>query len=200
MKKEFFDFIWKVIDKYGYNVLISFILGIITIVKIPTQYINMLPFEKQNIYWALVMCIVAYTLIIAFLRYSVKEIRNKIYWSSCNAEYKRKEERENLQKLWDMVDSFSEDERKDLKRFLKTGNKPIPKYSNYSSFDSLYHTNWVVSIEKYTTEEFVEINPETGKEEKFNRISTHLYKLNDNIYEILRYSMEKYGRISNFEE
>lgn len=187
-------------DKYGYNVLIAFILGIITITKVPTKYINMLPFESQNIYWALAICIIAYTIVIAFLKYIVQKIQYKIYINSQNAKYEKQKERENLQQLWDMVDSFSEDERKDLKKFLESNNKPIPKYGLYFSFSSLYSTNWVVSIEKHATEQVKVIDSITGEEKVFNRISTHMYKLNDDIYEMLKYSLEKYGKISNFDE
>lgn len=200
MTKEFFDFIWKVIDKYGFNVLISFILGIITILKVPTKYIDVLPFGTQNIYWALAICIVTYTLIIAFLRYSVNEIRNRIYLSSYNAEYKKQEERKQMQQLWDQVDSFSENERNDLKKFLETENKAIPKDECYFPIDSLYNTNWIVSTEKRTTKQIALVNPTTGKEMWIKKTTTHVYKLNDNIYKLLKYSMNTYGKISNFDE
>lgn len=60
--------------------------------------------------------------------------------------------------------------------------------------------NWVISIEKHTTEDYIDTNIETGKKEVFTRVSTHMYKLNPEIYQALKYSMTAYGKISNFDE
>ena len=65
MKKEFFDFVWKVIDKFGYPVLGAFILSIVTLVIAPDKYVEMVPFPDNKIYWACAILVVLYTLIFA---------------------------------------------------------------------------------------------------------------------------------------
>ena len=47
MKKEFFDFVWKVIDKFGYPVLGAFILSIVTLVIAPDKYVEMVPLRTR---------------------------------------------------------------------------------------------------------------------------------------------------------
>ena len=77
MKKEFFDFVWKVIDKFGYPVLGAFILSIVTLVIAPDKYVEMVPFPDNKIYWACAILVVLYTLIFALLRYVWSEFRKK---------------------------------------------------------------------------------------------------------------------------
>ena len=61
MKKEFFDFVWKVIDKFGYPVLGAFILSIVTLVIAPDKYVEMVPFPDNKIYWACAILVVEYS-------------------------------------------------------------------------------------------------------------------------------------------
>lgn len=200
MKKEFFDFVWKVIDKFGYPVLGAFILSIVTLVIAPDKYVEMVPFPDNKIYWACAILVVLYTLIFALLRYVWSEFRKKRFWNSHKEATIKKEEKEAMQALWNAVDAFSESDRTDIKKFLETDNKPVAKYGRYFSYDSLYNSNWVISIEKHTTEDYIDTNIETGKKEVFTRVSTHMYKLNPEIYQALKYSMTAYGKISNFDE
>ena len=74
MKKEFFDFVWKVIDKFGYPVLGAFILSIVTLVIAPDKYVEMVPFPDNKIYWACAILVVLYTLI--FAASTTRKVRN----------------------------------------------------------------------------------------------------------------------------
>ena len=162
MKKEFFDFVWKVIDKFGYPVLGAFILSVVTLVIAPDKYVEMVPFLDNKIYWACAILVVLYTLIFALLRYVWSEFRKKRFWNSHKEATIKKEEKEAMQALWNAVDAFSESDRADIKKFLETDNKPVAKYGRYFSYDSLYNSNWVNSIEKHTTEDYIETI--TGKQ------------------------------------
>ena len=199
MKKELLDFWWKVIDKYGYPVLGAFILSIASLVLRPELCIKVVPFPDNKIYWACAILTITYTLVIAFFRTTWNTFGEKRYWSSRKEEIDRREEKEAMQFLWDRVDDFSESDRADIRKFLETDNKPVAKYRHYFAHDSLYNSNWVISIEKHTTEDYVDTNFETGKKEVFTRVSTHMYKLNPEIYQALKYSMTVYGKISNFD-
>ena len=158
------------------------------------------PQARNNHYWACAILVVLYTLIFALLRYVWSEFRKKRFWNSHKEATIKKEEKEAMQALWNAVDAFSESDRADIKKFLETDNKPVAKYGRYFSYDSLYNSNWVISIEKHTTEDYIDTNIETGKKEVFTRVSTHMYKLNPEIYQALKYSMTAYGKISNFDE
>ncbi len=105
------------------------------------------------------------------------------------------------------MDSFGPDDRKLLKEFLDSNNTPIERSSGTRYFGkSLLTSNWVVSTEEY------------GEEEQTVILSDHLkgkaipvgslgigkplvvkYKLRDEIFTALKYSKEKYGKISHFE-
>ena len=171
-----------------------------TLVIAPDKYVEMVPFPDNKIYWACAILVVLYTLIFALLRYVWSEFRKKRFWNSHKEATIKKEEKEAMQALWNAVDAFSESDRADIKKFLETDNKPVAKYGRYFSYDSLYNSNWVISIEKHTTEDYIDTNIETGKKEVFTRVSTHMYKLNPEIYQALKYSMTAYGKISNFDE
>lgn len=143
MKKEFFDFVWKVIDKFGYPVLGAFILSIVTLVIAPDKYVEMVPFPDNKIYWACAILVVLYTLIFALLRYVWSEFRKKRFWNSHKEATIKKEEKEAMQALWNAVDAFSESDRADIKKFLETDNKPVAKYGRYFSYDSLYNLSLI---------------------------------------------------------
>ena len=200
MKKELLDFLWKIIDKFGFPVLGAFLLSIMSLVLKPEQCIKVVPFPDNKIYWACAILTIAYTLIIVFVRYIWTGFRTKRYWHSRKVEIDKREETEAMQALWDRVDAFSENDRADIRKFLETDNKPVAKYGHYFAYDSLYNSNWVISIEKHTTEDYIDTNFESGKKEVFTRVSTHMYKLNPEIYKALKYSMTVYGKISNFDE
>ncbi len=51
-------FILEIFKKYGMETSISFVFAIVTITVIPITWIDSLPFEKQNIYWALLFAVV----------------------------------------------------------------------------------------------------------------------------------------------
>lgn len=123
----------------------------------------MLPFENQNIYWALAVCIVVYILIINYIRNLYDNFRKKIYIRESSEKYRQEQNRENLQVLWNRVDNFSEADRADLKKFVETNNQPISK-GGYFSYDSLYSSNWVVFMEKRTPKEYTAIEAVSGKE------------------------------------
>ena len=115
----------KLMDKYGNTLLISFVAGILTISKVPKDWINMLPFGTQNIYWGLSVCVVAYILIINYIRHEYRSSKTKLYLRKSSEEYHKEQNRENLQILWNQVDRLSEADRADLRKFIETNNQPI---------------------------------------------------------------------------
>ncbi|MEL7661944.1 hypothetical protein [Acetobacterium wieringae] len=68
MIQTYVGFIVEIFKKYGMETLISFVLAIVTITVIPITWIDSLPFEKQNIYWALLFAVVFGLIILEALR------------------------------------------------------------------------------------------------------------------------------------
>lgn len=117
-------------------------------------------------------------------------------------------EKEALEKLWASVDAFNQDDRKVLRGFLESQNAPIERSSGTHYYgNSLFNSNWLVSTEEYRETEPVSFNPPKNKGivtfNVFDTYSTRTvvkkYKLREDVYNILRYSMDKYGKISHFE-
>lgn len=118
-----------------------------------------------------------------------------------------KSEKKNIEELWTAVDKFNPDDRKLLHEFLESDNTPITRSSGNRYFGhSLLASNWVVSTEEYGEEEAPIILPKELKgkvipigDMRPSRAIIVKYKLNDDIYSALKYSKEKYGKISHFE-
>ena len=118
-----------------------------------------------------------------------------------------KSEKKNIEELWTAVDKFSPDDRKLLHEFLESDNAPITRSSGNRYFgNSLLASNWVVSTEEYGEEEQPIILSEKLKGKAIpigamsaGRAIVVKYKLHDDIYSALKYSKEKYGKISHFE-
>ena len=111
-----------------------------------------------------------------------------------------------MENLWSDVDKFRPDDRALLKEFLENDNTPIKRSSGSRYFgNSLLTSEWVVSTEEYGEEEPVIISKHL-KEKAMplfpmgtGRAIIVKYKLRDDIFSILKYSKEKYGKISHFE-
>lgn len=200
MKKELFDFLWKIIDKFGFPVLGAFLLSIASLVLKPEQCIKVVPFPDNKIYWACAILTIAYTLIIAFLRTVWNNKQQKRHLKNYQEANTKEEYTQTLYDLWADVDALSEEDRADIREFLKTGNKAVAKNERFLPYNSLYRTNWVVGIAKHTTEDVIEMNHATGQKEVFTKVNTHMYKLTDNMYKLLKHSQDNFGRICNFDE
>lgn len=131
----------------------------------------------------------------------------KKYYNQTAAKYEKKE----MEELWTAVDKFGPDDRKLLKEFMDSDNTPIIRSSGARYFgNSLLASNWVVSTEEYDEEHAEEDQPIVlSSNRKGLAIPIHSefvgrplvtkFKLQDDIYAALKYSKEKYGKISHFE-
>ena len=118
-------------------------------------------------------------------------------------------EQQEMEKLWTAVDEFAPDDRKLLKEFLENENAPIIRSSGSRYFgNSLLASDWVVSTEEYDdhAEEppFILPSNQKGKaipiySDSVGRPLVVKYKLRNEIFTFLKYSKEKYGKISHFE-
>ena len=90
----------KFFGEYFLIALIGFILGLALICIVPTKLLDRMPFGEKNIYWLLVLFLIIY---ITFVYYADKSYKKK---------KSIKQEKDRLQRLWDMVDAYSEEDRK----------------------------------------------------------------------------------------
>lgn len=199
MIEALFGLASSLLKEFKHSFLLALIGGIITVIKLPIEYTEALPFGKYNLLMVGIFFVAVYILIISFLISLLKWIVRKFSSVSSKEKEQQQLNQEVLTKLWEDVDSLSEDDRADLKEFLRTGNKPIPKNKRCVNSYSLFYSEWVDVQEKRTTVNTKVTIYSTGKEEVMPTIYTHVYKLKENIYQLLKYSQEHYGKISNFE-
>lgn len=136
-------------------------------------------------YWLLLSgCIFLFVQLLIWIK---KEIENNKYKKSLNAkndECKRSFVKERIGVLWDYVDSLDQEDRKILKQFLKSKNKP------YVVRGKIFYAPGKLLSSK-------DVHKQEGYDEKG---SFTKYVLDDSLYNALVASSELYGKISRFEE
>ena len=119
----------------------------------------------------------------------------------------QRNEKKRMEELWTAVDKWGPDDRQLLKEFLDSNNTPIYRTAGYrAAGNSLLNSNWVISTEEYGEEESPVILSDRLKGKGIpvgsfgvGRSLVTKYKLHDDIFAALKYSKEKYGKISHFE-
>lgn len=134
---------------------------------------------------------------------SLSEVRN----------YNKKREKEklekNLKKVWSIIDDLPVNDREFLWESVKTNNTPVEGYRSPMSYR--HETiGWILTTKLSEPKTFIKYyDKKTGKEIMANELTGNeteslttyynLYKLDDEIFNLLKYSYKKYGRISNFD-
>ena len=116
-------------------------------------------------------------------------------------------EKIGMEELWSAVDSFDPDDRELIRGFLESNNTPIQRPSGTRYFGkSLLASNWVISTEEYIDDPQPTIISERLKSKGITaeiigtpKTLVKKYKLCNEIFMALKYSKEKYGKISHFE-
>lgn len=193
------------IEKHLIPSVISLVAGIVSILILPDGFWMI---QKIGTIWVGVLaagiCFLLVEFIIA-IAVGIRKIASKI----SNQKYRRKrdeeEENENIHKLWERVDRFSPGDRQILKNFLDSNNAPLEESASvWYNYDSLFESGWLVSTVVPYEPSDNNISPPKVNEygipySHFVNTGKKKYRLKDDIYQILKYSKEKYGRISNFE-
>lgn len=198
------------LEKYLIPTVISVVGGILALLYLPEEYSWMT--EKIGKVTIVILVAGLIFLLIEFI-FLICKIGRKIYSKlnmiKSNNKYKIENEKQVIEALWKNVESLSADDRELLIEFIENGNNPIERPSGIRySFDSLLNSKWVVSIEEYKEDEkleFVLSEKSKGKSIAVNpavfyrgKTTVKKYKLNDEIYKLLKYSMDKYGKITHF--
>lgn len=163
-------------------------------------------------YGVLIFCL--FFLLLQFGKWIVKVFKGKITQKAKrraedqeNKQNEQTKEKESLEKLWKYVDSLSPQDKNYLRVFLKNENQPIELIYEEQGWGLLSNKKIVVSTEKTTRAQFnntMELDgrqiyiPNTMEYDE-GYSNTTLYKLSDDFYDLLRYSYDKYKRISHFD-
>lgn len=183
MKDLVADFLKLFLEKYFIFSVISIVLTTLTFLLFPSDFFLI---QKLGDIRATVTIFCIWFLIEYFI-FSTFEYFNKCISSFKNKKYLKQleleREKEILEKIWTKVDSLSHRDYEILMKFIRNGNKPhlARETSHYWYGDNLFNSGW---LHKSTCSQGV---------------STQ-YILKDDIYQILKYSQEQFGRISHFKK
>lgn len=143
--------------------------------------------------------------VIALARAIEKAIHSRRYARSRDERALENEE-ELMETIWTYVDGLSPDDKESLMRFLETDNAPIDSQATYFG-NSLFASDCVDVTTVQPEQKEVIASVPSGTPTRVPRIGFRTiafsqpvkrYKLKNKFYELLKYSYEKYGRISHF--
>ena len=165
------------------------------------------------LYGVLIFCLCF--LLIQLGKYIVKtfkELRSRKEKQEAEEQEKKQEEeaeeKEKLEDLWKYVDALSPQDKDYLRVFLKNGNQPIELMGGEPYRGLLSNKKIVVSTQKPTEVQRNNTMELEGRKVYIQNMieytmvystTTTLYKLNDDFYALLKYSLDKYKRISHFD-
>lgn len=143
--------------------------------------------------------------VISFIGTIVKKYYLHQRYIKENQRYKERELRENLEALWTFVDGCSNKEYRLLMDFIKNNNTPIIKEYAYNSKESILTSNLVHKTLYKAGKTHTEFSKPTnanavGRQIQVYSQPKYKYILKENVYQLLKYSWENYGRISHFVE
>lgn len=195
MVEKLLDILRTFFEKYFIQAIIAIIPTIIIYYFTPE---DMNFFIKVGKEMYLLFCFICCFLIVELIIYIFKYAKNKIYCNKLNKKQSEKIMNENLNYIWDYVDSLDYKDKEILNYCLKNKNKVINIVGgivNYNLFEEWFDETQIVS--DGTIKHF-----NCSKAEETDIIEkgsiTYQYKIRDDIYEVLEYSNKKYGRISHF--
>jgi len=203
--EKFADIIKVFLEKHLLPTVLAVVGALISTALIPTDYLLI---KKLGLTMFEILAFCICFVLIEALREIFKIIKN-MYYKHQNKVLKRKrieeENKKSCENLWEIIDNMSIQDYEYLLELLKTNNEPITVRGDF--FGGLFSTNWVHQTIIKTAEERDEYSPITNLPKGSigfsipHRIivpATKQYILKDDIYKLLRYSYDNYGKISNF--
>lgn len=215
MIEKLADLLTIFLEKYLVPTVIAIIMSFVTYYFIGDSNPFLVKFKITGF---LIFTFCIWFLIIYFLIQIVKYIIKGISWiiksvknyfeekkSKLQQEQAEKEEEAKvLEILWSSVDSLSSDEYKLLLNFIDTENKPYCEEGTRIG-SRLFSYNWFYKTEITPAKQIpIKVNRNDTKGmiafSAHETVSaTYGYILKDEIYQLIKYSLEKYGKISHFD-
>lgn len=136
------------LEKHLIPTAISFVISIITLIKLPKDY-WMIEKVGKTLFFILVLLISFLAIeLVVFLFQKIQEKRFYSHQKNLNVIESAKEEKQSVEELLSFVDKLPPEDRKLIKYFIRTGNSPkILTGHMGGNPDSIFHTNAVVSTE-----------------------------------------------------
>ena len=211
--EKLIDLLKIIAEKYLVQTVASVALAILGVAFLP-NFLDMTNKVGKTLYGVLIFCLGF--LLIQGAKHIYTIAKNKVAEKNkkrLSNELRKRESDENeaeaIEQLWNYVDSLGLQDRHYLTEFLKTDNQPIEVMGEAFGFGLLTNRNIVACTEKQqkcapAANRKVEFDghlvfPPSDMQYAAHHAPTKLYRLKDNFFELLKYSYEKYGKISHFD-
>ena len=193
------------IEKHLISTVIAAIGAILTVTLTNSEFYLL---EKLGKSWYGILSFCIYFLFVQLIILISKGIsRMNRNWQNFAYNQKETEKRnkEILEQMWTRVDGLTQSDYDYLIQFIKSNNAPILVKGTHFG-DCLFTSNLVnLTTQKESVKnEFMPTNIKNEKEDvipkthAFYSIPDKQYKLKDDIYRMLKYSYDTYGKISHF--
>ena len=171
-------------EKYLIPLVISVVVAIVVIVLLPSDYWMII--KIGGLAFGIAIAGIAFLVVILF-RYVFSLIKKGMKEASVRRyrdEQNQIQNEINIKEFWERIDRYSPEEREIIRKIVETGNKPVSEFAYvFHHGDSIFESGLMVSTIML------------DEQERYIRV----YKLKDEYFKILNYSIEKYNKISNFD-
>ncbi len=171
-------------EKHLIPTVLSLLVGSIIYSTTPTDFWFLIKLTKFGFWLFASGCVFIIIQLLLCLKNRIGSARYHNYLRRSNNEYNKRETQQALNQLWQFIDGFDQEDRDYLKKFVENKNKPIKiRGFRHYSYCKLFASDNIV-------------NKQSGYDEMG---SYTMYKLKEDFYQLLNYSYETYGKISNFD-
>ena len=180
--QHFFEMIKVLLEKRLIPTVFALVAGALTYAFTPESYWLIVKLGKNAF---ILVCAGIAFLFFTMIQFIAKKIIDKINDYIENKNYNEKHMNEAVEQLWDYMDKLGEDERKFIIKLVNNGNNALcePIGRNFNFIDKFYNCRPVI------------IRRQVERQNEF----IEQYKLDEKFYNLLKYSMKKYNKISHFE-
>ncbi len=171
-------------DKHLIPTILSLVLGTVVLLITPKDFWMLMELTKAWFWLFVSGCIFLIIQLVIYLYSKWKDWRYSNYLEAKRKTAQEQEKEECIRNLWDYIDTLNIEDREYVKRFLKNKNQPITiKGIVHYSYGRLLASKHVRKQEAWDG----------------NCLYTK-YILEEEFYNALVYSAQRYGKISRFEE
>ena len=197
MFEKIVDILKTFFEKHFLPSLLSVVITGIVYFITPNDFAILIKLEK-NFYLLVIFCLSL--LIIEILIISIRKLNNIVYYLKEKKKYNDRIIQENINYLYDLLDSLSPEEFDLVEYFVNNNNQYVTSHIDYVNnkynFDTIFNSRRY----KIKEDEIVSINPYHIEKRCSYKKGDYVnqFKLKEDIYEILKYLKKKTGKIYRF--
>lgn len=178
------DVIKVFFDKHLIPTILSLVLGTVVLLITPKDFWILMELTKAWFWLFVSGCIFLIIQLVIYLYSKWKDWRYSNYLEAKRKTAQEQEKEERIRDLWDYIDTLSTEDREYVKRFLKNENQPII----------------INGIVHYSYGRFLASKHVRKQEVWDGNYFYTKYILEEEFYNALVYSAQRYRKISRFEE